>query len=138
MSAVTLTNLLEQIATLPVADQRQLVTQLQENLNGTSTEPANNGSTNGSHAKPKVVHLKSIPQPDPEPNFRWIREHGDEYVGQWVALDGDRLIAHGTDGIAVHAAARADGSYLPLVTFLPSPVDIHCSYIELVENENIS
>lgn len=27
----------------------------------------------------------------------WLNAHRDEYLGQWVALDGDRLIAHGTD-----------------------------------------
>jgi hypothetical protein len=25
----------------------------------------------------------------------WVRQHRDEYAGQWVALDGDRLLAHG-------------------------------------------
>ena len=51
-----------------------------------------------------------------------MEEHAHEYGGQWVALDGDRLIAHGENAEAVFAAADADGAYLPLVTYIP-PVD---------------
>jgi hypothetical protein len=39
--------------------------------------------------------------------MRWISEHRTEYIGEWVALDGDRLIAHGKDADAVFAAARS-------------------------------
>jgi Family of unknown function (DUF5678) len=37
---------------------------------------------------------------------RWLDEHRDEYVGQWVALEGDHLLASGPDGRAVYEAAR--------------------------------
>ena len=33
-----------------------------------------------------------------EKEHRWIVEHAKEYAGQWVALDGDRLLASGKDG----------------------------------------
>jgi hypothetical protein len=39
--------------------------------------------------------------------MRWVSEHRKEYVGEWIALDGDRLLAHGTDAKAVFAAARS-------------------------------
>ena len=48
-----------------------------------------------------------------------MNEHAHEYGGQWVALDGDRLIAHGTNADEVFAAADVDGAYLPLVTYIP-------------------
>jgi hypothetical protein len=35
-----------------------------------------------------------IPEPDPAFNMRWIKEHGAEYAGRWVALDGDRLVIY--------------------------------------------
>ncbi len=54
--------------------------------------------------------------------MRWMSEHAQEYGGQWVALDGDRLIAHGDNAEAVFAAADEDGAYLPVITFLP-PLD---------------
>jgi len=41
--------------------------------------------------------------------MQWISEHSHEYKGEWVALAGDRLIAHGTDGDPGYAAARAEG-----------------------------
>jgi Family of unknown function (DUF5678) len=40
---------------------------------------------------------------------QWLKEHCDEYVGQWVALKGDHLISHGKDHLAVYQAAKAAG-----------------------------
>jgi len=62
-----------------------------------------------------------IPEPDPAFNTRWVKEHGAEYAGRWVALDGDRLIAFGQTEGEVAIAARNDGAYLPLVIYLPRP-----------------
>jgi hypothetical protein len=39
-----------------------------------------------------------------------------------VALDGDRLIAHGENAEEIFAAADAEGAYLPLITYVP-PAD---------------
>ncbi len=47
---------------------------------------------------------------------RWLDEHREEYLGQWVALEGDRLLASGPDGRAVYEAARAAGVRAPLMT----------------------
>lgn len=44
---------------------------------------------------------------------QWLQEHRHEYIGQWVALDGDRLVSHGTNARAVSEAARAAGVELP-------------------------
>jgi len=53
--------------------------------------------------------------PTNEQERAWINAHRDEYLGQWVALDGDRLIAHGTDARTVYEAARAQGVEIPYV-----------------------
>lgn len=37
----------------------------------------------------------------------WLRHHKHEYVGQWVALDGDSLLAAGQNLTEVMAEARA-------------------------------
>ena len=50
--------------------------------------------------------------------MKWLAAHAHEYAGQWVALDGDTLIAHDPDHRQVWAAAEASGAYPPLVTFL--------------------
>ncbi len=47
--------------------------------------------------------------------LKWIDEHRQEFDGQWVALDGERLLAHGTDGKKVHAQAQAKGVKTPLI-----------------------
>ena len=47
--------------------------------------------------------------------LNWLREHKDEYAGQWVALDGDQLIAAGSDARQVYETARLVGVELPLV-----------------------
>ena len=40
---------------------------------------------------------------------RWLDRHGHEHRGQWVAIDGDRLISHGSRAAAVLEAARRLG-----------------------------
>ena len=45
----------------------------------------------------------------------WIEAHRDEYLGQWVALDGDRLLAYGSGAREVYLAARAAGVKAPFV-----------------------
>ena len=49
---------------------------------------------------------------------RWIAEHRAEYLGQWVALEGDQLISHGPDALEVDAAARAAGIKFPFVVHI--------------------
>ena len=54
--------------------------------------------------------------------MRWIAEHGHEYAGQWVALDGERLLSHGANAREVYEAARNSGVQLPLVVKI-DPID---------------
>ena len=51
--------------------------------------------------------------------FLWLAYESGPYAGQWVALDGSRLIAHGTELATVGAAACAAGVDRPLLTHLP-------------------
>lgn len=60
--------------------------------------------------------------PDPEPSLRWIRERREEFAGQYVALDGDRLIAHSVNPDEVIAAVRAAGLNGVFFMLIP-PVD---------------
>ena len=56
--------------------------------------------------------------------FLWLANESQPYAGQWVALDGGRLIAHGTNLATVSAAARAAGVARPLLTHLPIEDDL--------------
>jgi len=65
--------------------------------------------------------LAREPQPAPardthEQEHAWVERHRDEYLGQWVALDGDRLLAYGTDARQVYLAAREAGVRAPYIT----------------------
>jgi Family of unknown function (DUF5678) len=67
----------------------------------------NKASKNGNKLKLKDEKFKSA--------LKWIDEHRQEFDGQWVALDGERLLAHGTDGKKVHAQAKEKGVKTPLI-----------------------
>ena len=48
-------------------------------------------------------------------SMRWIDKHRSEYAGQWVAMDGERLLAHGPDARAVATQARQLGIKVPFL-----------------------
>ncbi|MCC6590974.1 MAG: hypothetical protein IT168_30080 [Bryobacterales bacterium] len=58
---------------------------------------------------------KIVPSPDRTREMRWIDEHRAAYAGQWVAVEGDRLIAAGVDPLEVFAVAREHGVPTPFV-----------------------
>lgn len=62
--------------------------------------------------------LASKPVWDGRLEMKWIQENRDQYVGQWVALDGDTLIAHGIKARDVLAEARRKGVANPCLTHL--------------------
>jgi hypothetical protein len=47
--------------------------------------------------------------------LKWVEDHKDEFDGQWVVLDGDNLISHGTDSKKVCDEARAKGIETPFL-----------------------
>ena len=52
--------------------------------------------------------------------YEWIREHTHEYAGQWVALEGDRLYAHGSSARQVFEEAKRAGATLPYIARIDS------------------
>lgn len=49
---------------------------------------------------------------------KWIAENTEEYMNQWVCLEGDRLISHGTDGREVHRKAKESGIKAPFIHYV--------------------
>jgi len=43
------------------------------------------------------------------PELEWLRANGREYRGQWVALNGEELLSHGSAARGVRDEARAKG-----------------------------
>jgi hypothetical protein len=71
------------------------------------------------------------PKPMPEGAMRalhWIADYAREYKGQWVAIDGDRLIAHGANADEVFDAAEADSANQPLVGFVDDHDKIYAGF----------
>jgi hypothetical protein len=73
------------------------------------------------NAEPKT-QIKRVKPIDLSREIQWLNEHRHEYIGQWVALDGDRLISHGATAREVYAAAREAGVKSPLVEYI-SPME---------------
>jgi predicted Zn-dependent protease len=61
--------------------------------------------------------------PTNEQERAWVEAHRDEYLGQWVALDGDHLVAHGTNARTVYEAARAQGVEIPYIDRVEKKVE---------------
>ena len=56
---------------------------------------------------------ESIAYKNNEQERAWIEAHRERYLNQWVALDGDRLVAHGADAKRVYDEAREQGITSP-------------------------
>lgn len=56
----------------------------------------------------------------------WLSQHRGEYVGQWVALDGARLVASGSSAKEVYLAARRAGVTVPFVEQVQPPDELPC------------
>jgi len=70
-----------------------------------------------SRAKPKAM-MRRVETPDRRLEIKWIAEHRKEYAGQWIALDGNRLLSHGTNAREVFAVARNSGVEAPFFAHL--------------------
>jgi hypothetical protein len=74
------------------------------------------------------VHRSSRGRVDNSRENEWLRQHQNDYRGQWVVLDGDRLIGHAAnpdEATAFVEQARAEGILAPFVTFInedPEPI----------------
>lgn len=65
------------------------------------------------------VQRSTEPPIDHSKTADWLHAHRDEYRGQWVVLDGDRLLGHAVkaeDIDDVVTQARAEGVRSPFIT----------------------
>jgi len=88
--------IIKSIEQLPAPDQERIRRWLDEKSNG--EEDASQAYANRS--------AKSL---------KWLHDNREKYSGQWVALDGDRLIASGSTAKEVYSKARAEGVEIPFV-----------------------
>jgi Family of unknown function (DUF5678) len=115
MSDISVENIFNQIVQLPPPERFKLWRMLEQMAKLDSEQ------REAPESAPPNKKIQPIPSPNKDREMQWLVDHAREYAGQWVALDGDRLIAHGPDAKEVYAAANADGAYLPLVTQVEDP-----------------
>ena len=72
-------------------------------------EKLNPEEQNGASAQPARILARDLPIKDRAREVEWLKEHRDEYAGQWIALDGENLIASGDDLKQVVGTARRLG-----------------------------
>ncbi len=102
MPMSTLEQVKNTILTLPHEDRKQLQQWLDEQAHKDANQAAQKESLE--------ARLMLYKQTE-----KWLRENREKYMGLWVALEGDRLIAHGPDALRVHAEAKAAGIAIPFV-----------------------
>lgn len=113
MSDYTAETILKLIEQLPPTERMRLDQMLaQQTASSVNAKP------------PRDKRVPCKPMPDDTRERQWVADHKHEYAGQWVALDGDRLIAASLSHQEALDAADADGSTLPLVLRIPSPNDL--------------
>ena len=91
-SMATLEQIIEEVKKLPTEEKLRLRAAL-EQLTG-----------NGDELSPHRTR---------EDERAWLEAHGDEFLDQWVVLEADQLVAHGTDARIVYNEARAKGIGTP-------------------------
>ena len=67
-------------------------------------------------AHPKPSQAVDTIRPDEQ---EWLVRNGPRYKGQWVAIEGSRLLSHGPDAVEVLKQARAQGVVSPLIMRIP-------------------
>lgn len=110
MSTLTAESILSLIEQLPLAEQARFRALWQEHLPKAKA--------------PRDKRVPCEPMPDRTREHEWVKAHKQEYAGQWVALDGDRLVAASPDRLELSKAVKADGGSLPLILRVPSPEDL--------------
>src|SRR2546423_1778788 len=61
---------------------------------------------------------RMVPARDRTREMKWIADNRSAHAGQWVAVEGDRLVAADTDARKVFMAARTEGIEIPFVVHI--------------------
>ena len=111
----TLEQIIEEARRLPVEEQRRLRAALQTLDSNGEAQPA---SPEQSPQKPQSLHVNNGDDEIRQLRMEWLKTHREEYGGQYVALDGDQLLAVGSNYRIAREKALAAGKPNAFVTYL--------------------
>jgi hypothetical protein len=107
---VSVENILAQISQLAPAEQQQII----EALTGRPFQPPREWF------RGRIISTKQPYNPRTK-EYAWLAQHRYEYIGEWLALKDDRLLAHGPEAKKVFAQARESGVADPYFVYVNDP-----------------
>ncbi len=111
----TLEQIIEEARRLPVEDQRRLRAALDSLDSDGEAQPA---SQVLSPQKPQSVDVNNGDDGIRQLRMEWLKSHREELGGQYVALDGDQLLAVGSNYRIAREKALAAGKPNAFVAYL--------------------
>lgn len=138
MSTVAVEDIIAQVNQLPATERQKVIEALTRHESGgkdvaadSADEASQPGQSAGTVGGATIILNGEIPPArivsigdsfnDRAREYQWLKEHRREYIGQWVALEGDQLIAHGNNAKEVFEKADFLGVELPLVLLVEDP-----------------
>ena len=117
----TLEQIIEEARKLPAEEQRRLRAALEPLESNRDAQPANQEP---SFHKPQSLPGNNADEQIRQRRLEWLKSHREEYGGQYVALDGDQLLAVGPNYRIAREKALAAGKPTAFVTYLSKPDEI--------------
>ena len=117
----TLEQIIEDARKLPVEEQRRLRAALESLDSNGEVKPANQEL---SPRKPQSLHINNGDDEIRQLRMEWLKSHREEHGGQYVALDGDKLLAVGSNYRIAREKALAAGKPNAFVTYLSKPDEV--------------
>jgi len=117
----TLEQIIEEVRKLPADEQRRLLAALESLDSNGEAQPANQEP---SPQKPQSLHVNNGMDEIRQLRMEWLKSHREEHCGQYVAMDGDQLLAVGPNFRIAREKALAAGKPNAFVTYLSKPDEI--------------
>lgn len=117
----TLEQIIEEAKRLSVEEQRQLRAALETLDSNGEGQPA---SQDRSPQDLQSLHVHNGDDEIRHLRMGWLKSHREEHGGQYVALDGDQLLAVGPNYRIAREKALAAGKPNAFVTYLSKPDEV--------------
>jgi hypothetical protein len=105
----------QQLAALSADEKLDLAEFLKEQAQKDNEVEATATQTNG---------YEETPDPYRRREMEWLKQHDQEYAGQYVAVLGDRLVAHADTLPELDRLIKASGVRRPVITRIKAPGEV--------------